>query len=102
MAPPRAAGDLRQTRVRSKHDSVCHQRRDLLVYVTEIRKDLSRMLARSGPVGDPLPTLHFSSDRSDATLGEPLLGRGGSPQLLGAKLEPAGHEQDLGGIVRRQ
>ena len=60
------------------------------------------MLAGSGPVDDPLRTLHSSTDRSDATLSEPLLGRGGSAQLLGAKLEPAGHEQDLGGIVRRQ
>ena len=38
----------------------------------------------------------------DASLGEPLLGCCGALQLLGAKLEPASHEQYLGGILRRQ
>ena len=38
----------------------------------------------------------------DAALGEPLFGCCGALQLLGAKLEPASHEQDLGRVLRCQ
>ena len=39
------------------------------------------------------------SEGPDTTLGEPFLGGCGAFQLLGAKLEPPSHEQNLGGVL---